>query len=182
MTTITVKFDGDGITKLVGAMTGLQNRVPDAMRRALNHTGAKAFTQVKRALGKQLVTNQAAIIDYGKVRPIRANYSRLEFKIVSTGGVIPLKHFRPLQTKKGVSAAPWGKRRLYPHSFISARLGGHVFWRKGTARLPLKRIGGPNVPKELVKDQSAAAFLAAADQFPARVAHEIAVITNGIVA
>lgn len=181
MATLTIRFEGDGITRLVGAMTQLSNRVPDAMRRALNHTGDKARTRVKRALSQQIRAPQAAIVQYGKMRTERANYGRLEYAIIAAGGPIPLKYFRPNQTARGVSAAPWGNRKVYKSAFMGGSMGGHVFWRKGKERLPIERIAGPNVPKELVKDQSAAAFIATAAEFPPRVAHEIRVLTNGVV-
>jgi len=179
---ILVTVEGDGIQKLVVAVGSLHNRTPDAARRALNHIGDKGRTLVKRALADQIQAPQYAIMKYGKVRAIRATYARLEYAIVSTGGPIPLKHFKPNQTAKGVSAAPWGRRRVYTHSFMHKNaMNGHVVWRVGKARLPIQRVAGPNVPKELVKDKSAAAFHTVAAELPGRVEHEIKVITDGIV-
>lgn len=179
---IHARFSGDGIERLLAAASALSNRVPDAARRALNHTGSKAYTAVRRALSQQIKAPQRALVDYGKLRTRRANFGALQFQIVSSGGPIPLKHFRPSQTSKGVSAAPWGNRKVYRTSFLhKGRMGGHVFWRTGKDRYPIQRIAGPNVPKELVKDQSAAAFHATAAALPVRLAHEIRVITNGVV-
>ncbi len=180
MPIIRARFDGDGIMKMLVAAEALTNRTPDALRRALNHTGDKANTRVKRALSQQIKAPQAAIVQYGRVRPVRANFGSLTYEIVSSGGPIPLKYFKPSQTRKGVSAAPWGNRKIYKSAFMNG-MGGHVFWRKGKARLPIERIAGPNVPKELVKDQSAAAFLAVSAELPVRLAHEIRVLTKGIV-
>ena len=181
ITTIQARFDGDGIARLIAGMDRLHNRTPDALRRALNHTGDKARTAVKSALGKQIGAPQAALVKYGGFRSVRANFARLDYQIVADGGPIPLKHFRARQTKKGVTAAPWNNRKLYKSAFIVDRLGGHAFWRTGKKRLPIERIAGPNVPKELLKDQSLAAFHAASQALPGRVAHEIKAITNGIV-
>jgi hypothetical protein len=61
-------------------------------------------------------------------------------------------------------------------------MGGNVFWREGKARLPIKKIAGPNVPKELVKDETAAAFDATVRaNLQRRVEHEVRAITNGVV-
>ena len=69
-----------------------------------------------------------------------------------------LKEFGARQTAKGVSAAPWGKRRVFPHAFIAPTLGGHVFIREGRSRLPIRKLWGPAIPREMVKDQSKEAF------------------------
>lgn len=181
MAAITVRFDAAGLIRQADAMAFLYNRTPDALRRGLNHTGRKAFVAVRRAVSKQIRAPQSAIQKYGKLQERRAHHYSLAYSIVSKGGPIPLKYFRPSQTARGVSAAPWGNRKVYKSSFMAGAMGGHVFWRKGKARFPIERIAGPNVPKEMVKDQSAAAFRAVSAELPARIAHEIRVITNGVV-
>lgn len=119
---------------------------------------------------------------YGRVRKIPASGAVLEFLITSRGGPIPLKHFKARQVGSGVSAAPWNNRKIYKHAFIVPSLGGHAFWRMGKGRLPIKRIAGPNVPKEMVKDQVAAAFnTLVSASLPSRVEHEIRVLTDGVV-
>jgi hypothetical protein len=176
-------WQGNGIARLTYASEQLSsNKKNTALRRALNHTGAKTFTIVKRTLQQQIGAPQHIILRYGRIRPVRASGGLLEYQIVSRGGPIPLKHFGAYQTRRGVSAAPWRNRKLYKSAFIVASLGGHVFWREGKPRLPIQRVAGPNVPKEMVKDATAAAFQATvATSLPARVAHEIRVLTAGVV-
>jgi len=181
MATLSINVAGDGVARMIAAANILSNRVSDAARRALNHTGDKAKTQVKRAISQQIKAPQSAIAKYSRIHGKRASYGGLHYEIVCRGGPIPLKHFKAYQTKAGVSAAPWGNRKVYKSAFMSAGLGGHAFWRAGRARFPIERIAGPNVPKEMVKGQSAAAFRAAAAAFPPRLAHEIRAITNGVV-
>lgn len=120
---------------------------------------------------------------------MKASGAALEYLIITKGRPIPVKHFRPNQTKKkGVSASPWRRRRQYPSAFIVESLGEHVFWNthawsETRERFnKLERIAGPNVPKELVKDQVAASFetLVSTD-LPARIEHEVRAITNGVV-
>jgi len=118
---------------------------------------------------------------YGNIRRVRANNGLLEYQIKAKGGPIPLKHFRARETKSGVSASPWNNLKHYRSAFIVAKLGGHVFWRTSRAPLPIERVAGPNVPKEMVKAETAAAFEATVSgSLPGRVAHEIRVLTDGV--
>jgi hypothetical protein len=181
--TITYRWQGNGIAKLTAAADALAGpKKTAALRRALNRTGDMTFTRVKRALANQIGTTQAIIMRYGRVRRIRASNALLEYQIVSRGGPIPLRHFKPRQGAKGTTAAPWRNRKLYRGAFIVASMGGNVFWREGKSRLPIKKIAGPNVPKELVKDESAVAFDATVRaNLQRRVEHEVRAITNGVV-
>ena len=183
MATLTMHWQGDGIARLTIAAQKLSStQKNNVLRRAVNHTGDKVHTAVMRALAQQIGAPQAVIRRYGKITKLRANNATLTYIIRCAGGPIPLKHFRAYQTRKGVSAAPWKNRKTYRSAFIVPSLGGHAFWRTGSKRLPIERIAGPNVPKEIVKDASAAAFHAVtAATLPARVAHEIKVLTNGVV-
>ena len=160
-----------------------------AYRRALNKTGDKAYTRVIRAVGKQTGLKRAQVIKYGDVKKRRASYSRLDFEIVSRGLPIPLREFSAKQFSFGVRARPWGKVTRFPSAFIYAGRwnsgkfvgAGHVFQRTTSASLPIERLDGPSIPQEIVKDQSADAFNQVADELPNRIAHELRVITDGIV-
>lgn len=182
MALISFTWEGSGIARLTVAAERLSGSQKVAvLRRALNHTGDRTFTTVRRTLSQQIGAPQHVIARYGKLRPLRASNAMLTYTIVAKGGPVPLKHFKAYQTKKGVSAAPWRNRKLYKSAFIVASLGGHVYWRKGKARLPIERVAGPNIPKEMVKDQTAAAFHATvAEGLPRRVAHEIRRLTDGV--
>jgi hypothetical protein len=52
-------------------------------------------------------------------------------------------------------------------------MGGHVFSRVGSKRLPLEMKYGPGIAPELVRDQVALAFEGVAFGLPARLGHEI---------
>lgn len=183
MPTIVFRLDGDGVSRLTVAMEKLAGpKKTAALRRALNHTGDRAYTIVKRTISKQIGAPQSIIQRYGRLRPRKASSALLEYVIRSDGGPIPLKHFAPYQGRAGVTAAPWHNRKLYKSAFIVRSLGGHVFWRDGRKRLPITRIAGPNVPKELVKAETAAAFqMTVATRLVPRVEHEIRAITAGVV-
>ena len=182
MPTIHFQWTGNGIARINAALDTLKSsRHHAAMRRAINHTGDRTFTIVKRTLSKQIGAPQRVIVQYGKVRTVRAGGGSLDYLIIARGGPIPLKHFRARQTRKGVTASPWNNRKTYKSAFIVNSLGGHAFWREGKSRLPIKRIAGPNVPKEMVKDEVAAAFQSTVASFLApRVEHEVRVITKGV--
>lgn len=156
----------------------LGNQAPHAIRRAVNHTGDKATTQVARALAKQTGVKYGAVKKAMYTR--RATYNRTSYVIGSRGGYIPLKEFQARQTSDGVAATVWGKRRVFPHSFIIPSLGGNVFIRMGKDRKPIRPMWGPALPNELIKDETAKMFLATvAAELPARVAHEVGAILDG---
>lgn len=184
MAMISFRWTGDGVARLKTAAAALADRGKrdTAFRRAINHTGNKAFTRTKRELSKQIGASQSLILRYGKIRKAKAFGSNLEFQIIAKGGPIPLKYFRARQGAGGVSASPWNQRKLYHSAFIVPSLRGNAFWRKGSGHLPIKGIAGPNVPKEMVKDHVAAAFEAlVSTDLPARLEHEIRVLTDGVV-
>lgn len=153
-----------------------------AYRRALNHTGRKVFTGVKRSLARQVGVTQAVVMKRGALRKRMASNSLLEFRIHSSGEFMPLKDFGPNQQKKGVKAAPWNKRQLFKSTFIVDSLGGHVFKRVGKARLPIEKLYGPSIPREMVRGETAKQFgILVRQGLPARIEHEIKVLTNGVV-
>ncbi len=155
--------------------------VRPALARALNHTGDKTRTQVARALARQTGAKYGVI--RGALASFRAGAGGLVYKIVAKGAFMSLKEFGARQTRSGVSAAPWNKRRIFPHTFIVATLGGHVFERTSKERFPIRKLWGPAIPREMVKDQSKSAFESTvAHELPPRIEHEIAAILGGSVA
>jgi hypothetical protein len=94
---------------------------PAPLSRALNHEGDKGRTQVKRAL----VTQTG--IKYGAVNKamatIRATPATLTYALKVRGDETNIAWFGGVQRRKGVSAAPWHKRRIFRHSFIVPRFG-----------------------------------------------------------
>jgi hypothetical protein len=174
------QIDTKSIERLTGRLVAAGKGIRPALARAINHTGAKARTQVLRALVKQTGAKYAAVRKTIHSKP--ASVGTLIYRIVSSGAYMSLKEFGARQTSKGVSAAPWNKRRVFPHTFIVSSLGGHVFERKGASRLPIRKLWGPAIPKEMLKDLSKAAFeTTVATELPGRVAHEVDAILGGIV-
>lgn len=173
-----VTVDTRGFKRMVAQFEQAGRNIKPALRRAINHTGDKARTQISRVLVKQTG------LKYGKVRQalrtVPAGNTLLVYRIIARGGYTSLKEFGARQVKKGVTAAPWGKRHLFPHAFISPALGGHVFVRKGKGRYPIHKLWGPAIPAEMVKAESKAAFeRTVATELPARLSLEINAILAG---
>lgn len=135
-------------------------RAPYAIGRAIDEVGNKTRTQVVKAVAKQAGVKQ------GKVRGVLTTHQAMgagngKYEIIARDVTLSLKEFAPRQTKKGVSAAPWGKRHVFPHTFIGPN--GHVFVRamqgnKRAGRLPIHKLFGPAIPKEMVKGEAEKTF------------------------
>jgi hypothetical protein len=170
------------------AQVGDTKKAHNAFRRAINHTGAKAKTQVVRSLAKQMGLPQRKVREGLSFR--RANFERLEYTITGQGRAMSLKEFGAKQFGYGVRAKPWGRSQRFAGAFIFAGTpssgqpvaGGHVFKRTdGWHSTPIEKLYGPSIPKEMVKDASAAAFERTAGDLGARVGHELRRLTGGVV-
>lgn len=117
--------------------------------RALNRGGEQARTQVRRSLVRQTG------IAYGKIRQAvteeKARPNSLEYSLIATGGETNIGLFKARQGKRGVSAAPWHKRRVFKGTFIVPAYGGKVYKRTGSERGPLEALWGPNIAREMLR-------------------------------
>ena len=152
---IDVKVAFTDLTRLEGLMRDAGLKAPYAISKALDAVGNKTFTQVKRAVATQTG------LPYGRVGKVISRKQAMgsgggTFVITARDTAVSLKEFGPRKTARGISAAPWAKRRVFPHTFIGP--GGHVFVREGKGRLPIKKLWGPIIPKEMVKDQAEQTF------------------------
>jgi len=173
-----VTLDVDDMLRAAGVLDRASNRTPDAVRRAINRTGDQAFTVVKRVVARQMGIRVGVAAD--QMRRKRASYESLSYVIGARGGYLSLKYFAARQTRRGVSAAPWNVRRVFPHTFIVGKLGGHVFSRTSKKRFPLEKKWGPALPNELVKGETAKAFTeTVATVLPRRLEHELGRILAG---
>lgn len=169
---------------------GSERAAVTAYRRGINRVGDKAKTQVQRALAKQVGLTLGALKKYGRYGGTRAKAGDLAYAITSTGDHLPLRLFGARQFAYGVRARPWGRSQRFPGVFIFAghpRSGqpvnatGDAFHRTTGASRPIERMFGPAVPVEMVKGDSAGAFERTASELPKRIAHEVRVLTDGIV-
>lgn len=181
-----------GFSQWANAFGQLGDKADIALARALTHEGRKAKTQVIRALTAQTGLRSATV--RRAVRESSAwagdaskNYAgqRLTYELAVKGGNIRLKFFGARETRAGVSASPFGGRRLFPGLWIKGgrhpnrialNMGGHVFGRTGSGRLPIQ--GGRSglwLPDELIAKESAAAFdRVMGSSLADRISHELA--------
>lgn len=175
--------DVSGLKDLDRAMSRLSGKTIRLIgSRALNRAGSQGRTKAGRALAKQtglkLQTIRKAMV------PLRASGVSLEYRIKARGGDIALKHFDARETRKGVSAKPFGKRKVFASTFIKGgkfpsrvklKMGGQVFARSGSdPREIAKQKSGVILPNEMIKGESARAWQSTvAKVLPRRVMHEI---------
>lgn len=143
--------------------------------RAVNHVGNKGFTRIARETARQ------AGLQVGEtkkaMRKVRAHAGDPRFRIIARGRHFAAFKFAGRQTKRGASAAPWKKRRVFPGTFVARSASGHVgiFKRTSSARLPVKELWGPAIPIEMIKGEAKAAFDRLVDtELMKRFEHELA--------
>lgn len=174
MTDLAVKItpNGDVLDRFIEAIDSLgDKRARLAESRALNHTGDKAYTAVRKALIAQTSAPRAAIS--AGLDKQKAGNARLAYSIVANGRPIRLREFGAVQFKAGVRAKVWGRLQTYPHTFIVPAFGSNVFVRTSSARGPIRSLYGPGLANELVKDQSKIAFDTVAGELATRLLHEL---------
>lgn len=178
---IDIKYDLSQFTNISNALHAAGSKMPLVLNRAINHTGDKALTQMRRVLVDQTGLKRNILVR--AVKGTKA-FGPRGYVIRSRGGDIRLQFFGARETRKGVSAAPWNERRIYAGTFTEGgrfpnrkalNLGGVVLKRVGKGRKPLKTIrSGLFIAKEMVSGQSEAAFYATVDRdLPGRIAHEL---------
>ena len=123
--------------------------VEKATVRTLNRTIDSVATIVRRLIAKDMGIPQKRVrIGMFKIKAVR---HKLVASIGSTDRPINLIRFKARQTKKGVSASAWGKRRVYKGTFIGNK-GRTVFKREEEGRLPIRGVWGPAIPKTMLQD------------------------------
>ena len=184
MAVLTFQWRGNGIKLLKIAMRHVGSQKGTlAFARALDHTGRKTYTQVRRTLARQVGLPVGKTEQLGRLKK-RAIYGSMpEFIIKSTGSPLSLHHFNARETGKGVKARVYSKSTLFRSAFFIPRWNSEVFWRKGDPRFPVERVAGPHIPREMVRYKSREAFQTfVSANLPKRVAHEVRRLTRGVVA
>lgn len=155
-----------------------------ALTRAVNRVGQTAGNVAKRRLAKEM---GLTIGDTGTFLKIsKATWGDITWSMNGAGRPISLRRFSAVQRNAGVSARPWGKRRIFRGTFIVPSLGGQVFERvrgkvlmrrgryKGKYREAIRKLWGPSIPKVMAEDAVVNAFRETIkSDMPARLEHEI---------
>lgn len=139
--------------------------------RALNRGGDQARTAVRRSLVAQTGIKYGMI--HRAVTNERATPASLAYSLIAVGSETNLSLFGARQGRRGVSAAPWKKRRVFKSTFIVPGYGGKVFKREGSERGPLEALWGPNIAREIVKEPTVLEWQKVGPFVLARVQHEL---------
>ena len=191
---LNITITGNGFTRLSEAVRALgERRAHTAYSRAITNTGKVAGTAAGRALAKQ--TGLPAKIA-GKAMKRSVTHSTpetLTYIIRLQGGDIALKYFNPEERKKGVSARPFGRRKIFKSTFTHAGFwpvrvkkpgwNAHVFKRTGGTTKYGKdeferQNSGVIIPNEAMEGRTAAAWRATTSTLQDRIATEIRKVTK----
>jgi hypothetical protein len=144
------------VDKAMRQLTEIEkNLVPKATAAALNKIGVTARTEAAREIARATGLKVSEVKN--RVPLIRATKTRL-IAILSALPFAPnLARFKARQTKQGVSAHAWGRRKIYRGTFL-ANKGRTVFRRMGKRRLPIAPVHGPSVPRTFMAAKTQAAI------------------------
>lgn len=196
MSGIVFKIEFVGSKEMQNMLAAAGVKAPQAIRRAINHTGDKAKTAMARAMAKQAGLKVSVM--KRALKPLRASdgsatgfvpgKGSLEYVLRCKGGDISLKYFKPVERGGGVYARPWGSQRFYAGAFTksgprgkrvanSSKFRGHAM-RNVTGgawggKIAIVR-SGVYLAKEMVSGESAATFhrVVASNLVP-RLRHEL---------
>lgn len=167
MTTVSIAWADDSLKKFGKDIAELQRRFPKALPREINKVGARAKTQVVRNLTTQTGLPRKTIVKAVKVS--LAGGRKLSYEMVTRGGEVRLKYLAPRETRPGVSATPWGKRRVFAGTFMKGGkfpvrkvvpdFEGHVFRRINSTGTKITHArSGMKIPVEMTTGATRDAF------------------------
>lgn len=122
-----------------------------AFSMALNREGRSARTRLRRVLMAQTSIKSPDISRALSFRPAKPGKLRIE--ITGRGRPLPLSYFGAKQFRYGVRARVWGNAQRFPGAFLVASLG-NAYVRLGAARLPIRGMFGPSIPREMLRDEA----------------------------
>ena len=123
--------------------------VQKAMVTALNKVGAEVFTQAKREL-KDATGLKAGVVAKG-MKKDKARRGDEEYSIWIKSRYKNVIEFGARQTKRGVSAKVWGKRKIYRGAFIG---GG----RNSGNPKRIEALHGASLPREFHRQDMESIF------------------------
>lgn len=121
-----------------------------ATRRTLNKVIAQCFTLTLRTVSKATGLTQKKLREY--MHTDRADFGDLSASVQVFAHTFNVASFAGRQTKKGVSAAAWGMRKVYPGTFLVN--GKTAMHRIGKSRYPIEPIWGPRITREYVREST----------------------------
>lgn len=176
---IVIKSDG-AVGRWADSFAGLSGDGLRILAQSLNREGRKSRVALQRATAAAVGTSYSRV---GRVmRTIMASSGDPSFEVRATDRFMSLADFGPRETHRGVSAAPWGVRRVFPSTFtkggrfprrVPLGLGGQVYSRVGAGRTPLEKHYGPAIPIEMTQGDPLAGWFAGSDRIAARIVAEL---------
>ena len=141
-----VRVEGNGFNAVKNVTDGFGPAMKKEMTTAVNKTSKFHKNEIARSISKKVAIKQK---DVKKVIDVKKATIRPTATVtVNKTSRLSLKYFGARQTKSGVSyrIEKGGKRRKLRDAFGPSipRLGGHVYRRTGSARLPIKKLHGPS--------------------------------------
>lgn len=138
------------VKQVTNQLRKTESATRSATRRALNKVGQQGLTLTLRTLSGATGLTQKKLRQY--ISQDRADYTDLSTSIRVVAHTFNVASFGGRQTKKGVSSAAWGVRRVYPGTFMIH--GRTAMKRVGKARYPIKPIWGPRITREFVRENT----------------------------
>lgn len=156
---IRTRWDTRGVKELMRQLT--PPRLNQALSVAVNDSARQVERKAEQLTGKALSLPSKRVKAGIWIRP-GSTPSTLTAVVRGSGSLIPLKVFGAKEKGKGVVAKIWGSSRSYPGGFIyggapkdhnkDIGLGGHVFRRVGSSRLPIEKIPGASIAEAMAQD------------------------------
>lgn len=173
MTIIIAKWADGNLKRYGRKVAELHEKFPNVLPRIVNQVGNRAKTQVIRALTAQTGLPRKTIVK-AVGNPTTARATHLTYEMRTRGGNIRLKYLAPRETRKGVTAKPWGKRQLFAGTFMRGGrfpnrvdvpgFDGHVYRRLNRSGTKITQArSGMFIPVEMTKGATKAAFLRVAE-------------------
>lgn len=144
------------------------------MVRALKRAGKPTLTRVKKTITKEAGASYRKLGGLVQSKPA-PNFGNLAYTIHAEGGETNVALFGARQTKKGVTAKPWRKKRTFKSAFIVKAYGGKVMRRTGSSGKGkyMEQLYGPNIGRELVRDYTVNSWKIGQERIVSAVDHEI---------
>ena len=136
-----------------------QQYIPKALVTALNKVGKEVVTQAKREL-KEATGLKAGTVAK-KITKDKARKGDETYSIHIKSRYLNVIEFGARQTKRGVSAKVWGKRKVYRGAFIgSGRNSGKqlVFKKRKNAPKRIEALHGASLPREFHRQDMESIF------------------------
>jgi hypothetical protein len=110
--------DVESLQRFDNAIKALgSKKMGQAANRAVNRAGDMARTQVRQKLTRQTGLKRPTIVK--AVKGFRGSTPQtLVYRMSAHGGDVSLKYFGARETKAGVSAAPFGNRKVFASTFM----------------------------------------------------------------